>query len=879
MLFTDIEGSTALLSRMGDLYGDALSEQRRIMRAAISASSGREMGTEGDSFFVVFESAQQALGACIAAQRELIATEWPAGAALHVRMGVHTGEPSRHEDGYVGMDVNYAARIAATAHGGQVVMSSVTAQLFGAGLPSGVRLVDLGWHRLKDIDEPARIFQLAAPDLPVAFPPLKSLGRRTSLPVPATPLVGRDTELGDLNGILSRPTARLVTLTGPGGVGKTRVALALAASVDTDYQDGVFFVPLATVTDTEVMWKVIADAVGAKASTATGSAVSRHLAERSVLLVLDNLEQIADAPAVVAHLLAAARHATVVATSRRPLHLQGELEYSLPPLASPNGSTLEQVAASDAVTLFVQQAALVRRGFALTHANADDVAAICRRLDGLPLAIELAAARAKLLPPRALLSRLGESLDLVATDVNRPSRQQTMRATIAWSHDLLTSDVAMLFRRLGVFADGCDLDALTAVTLGPDAASDSGAALKAINDLVDVSLVTASETDEGDLRIGMLQTVREYARDQLALAGETESTNQRHAEYYANFAERVNAEVRGPTKRAWLDRVEVEHNNLRAALSWTLGGADNGNPVNDQQRSALGLRIVSALSWFWILHYAHAAEGRRWLELAIKQTPVEETGPALAGALRGLGWLFVMSGETERAKATLERHVILYRQLGDATELSYGLELLGVVHRQLGQLDLANRRIRESREIDKRNQFESRGVTDLVHLANIAMDRGDPDGAVTILNDAVGLAVRLEDTLWTSWTRAALAAALTRSGRPRDAIDLLCTLVDDVTSLGIQEMFADTLDNFAEAAAALGADLRAACLSGAANSHRERIGLPRPPPDDRHLELSLAPARQRVGRHAWEAEIAAGRKLTPAEALRLASQLSDSKIP
>ena len=420
LLFSDIEGSTALLGRLGDSYAEALSAQRTLLRAAFLAARGQELGTEGDSFFVVFESAGDAVRSCVAGQRALAGHDWPGGAAVRVRMGLHSGEPARHEDGYIGLDVHRAARIAAAAHGGQVVLSDTTRQLVQSRLPADVTLRDLGWHRLKDIEAPEHIYQLVAADLDERFPPLRSLGARTSLPLALTPLVGRDDDLSRLRTEIQQPGVRLVTLTGTGGVGKTRLALAAASSLGDAFPHGVYFVPLAAVRDAEVMWKTIAEDLDVGGDRPAAEAVTQHLSERQALLVLDNLEQLDGAPRVVTALLAAAPGLTVLATSRRPLHLQGEREQPVPPLEVPRAAGAAEAAACGAAQLFAQQAEMVLPGFALTEENAADVAAICQRLDGLPLAIELAASRVKLLGPRALLARLGHSLGLAAGDAGRP---------------------------------------------------------------------------------------------------------------------------------------------------------------------------------------------------------------------------------------------------------------------------------------------------------------------------------------------------------------------------------------------------------------------------------------------------------------------------
>ena len=392
LLFSDIEGSTALLTRLGaDLYAGTLSAQRVLLREAFGSHGGQELGTEGDSFYVVFAAAIDAVRSCLAAQRALSSYSWPGGASVRVRMGLHSGEPARHEDAYVGMDVHRAARIAATAHGGQVVLSEATRQLVQSQLPDEVSLLDLGWHRLKDIEEPERIFQLVAAGLDERFPALKSLGARTSLPLAPTPLVGRVADLEQLRATVLQPDVRLVTLTGTGGVGKTRLALAGASSLSEAFQHGVFFCAMAAVSETEAIWKAIAERLGVGEDRPAPDAVTDYLRTRRALLVLDNLEHLDGAAEVVATLLGAAPELVILATSRRPLHLQGEHEQPLGPLDVPRDPGVEAVTSSGAARLFIQQANMVKPGFAITSENAADIAAICRRLDGLPLAIELAA--------------------------------------------------------------------------------------------------------------------------------------------------------------------------------------------------------------------------------------------------------------------------------------------------------------------------------------------------------------------------------------------------------------------------------------------------------------------------------------------------------
>ena len=865
LLFSDIEGSTVLLGRLGEQYGKALSDQRALMRAAFSASRGRELGTEGDSFFVVFESAADAVGCCVAAQRALAGHGWPGGVAVRVRMGLHSGEPARHEDGYIGMDVHRAARIAAAAHGGQVVMSEATRLLAGSLLPAGVSVRDLGWHRLKDIEAPERICQLVVPGLPDRFPALKSLGAPTSLPVPPTPLVGRDGDLEQLRTVL-RSGVRLVTLTGTGGVGKTRLALAAAASLNEAFEHGVYFIALAAVRDAGVMWKTIADSLDAGGDGPAAGAVTGYLRERRALLVLDNLEQLEGAGQVVAELLAAAPGLVVLVTSRRPLHLQGEQERQVSPLEVPGEAGVAEVAACGAARLFAQQAAMVRPGFALTAGNAADIAAICRRLDGLPLAIELAASRVKLLAPGALLARLGDSLGLAAGDAGRPSRQQTLRGTIAWSYDLLTPDLAGVFRRAGVFAGGCDLDALAAVAMadhGPGAGADP---LEQAAGLLDVSLITVTDGADGEPRVGMLETIRQYALEQLGRAGDLDGTRRRHAEHYTAFAERAQEQLGGPEHLTALDRLEAEHDNLRAALAWSLevGAAEH---AGEGERAVIGLRLVQAMTTFWY-HHGHTTEGRQWLQQAIDATSEDAPGP-LARLEHWLGILLLQQGELDASVRALEHSLVIWRELGDREQQARELNSLGATHRYLGHLDTARTLLEESIEISREIGSDTRLAAALTNLGQVESVAGDLDRASQALREALELDDNHGDVFGVALDQQSLALVSLRAGRAEQARDLLSSSLDYVVSSGDIELLANTLELSACITADLGDHLRAARLAGAAEAIRQKAGMPIPQAEAAVLELFLAPARAIVSPQAWETELAVGCSLTQQQAVAL----------
>ena len=865
MLFSDIEGSTALLSRLGDRYGEALSDHRVLLRAAIRAWHGREMGTEGDSFFVVFESAADAVACALAAQRDLAGHDWPDGDAVRVRMGLHSGEPARHEDGYIGMDVHRAARIAAAAHGGQVVLSEPTRRLAAPRLPAGVSVRDLGFHRLKDIGEPERIYQLAGPGLREDFPPLKSLGTKASLPVPPTPLVGRDKDVARLRAVIAAPGVRLVTLTGTGGVGKTRLALAAAAALGSAFPHGVFFVALAPVRDAEVMWKTLAGSLDVNVEGQAADAVTRYLAGRGVLLVLDNLEQLDGAGGVVAALLAAAPDLVVLATSRRPLHVLGEHELPVPPLEIPPEAAVDEVAASGAVRLFVQQAGMVRPGFAVTEANAADVAAICRRLDGLPLAIELAASRIKLLAPRALLARLGHSLGLAAAEAGRPLRQQTLRNTVAWSYDLLAADTAQVFRQMSVFTGGFGLDALAAVAVA-DGGLGGRDPLQFAAELQDVSLITVAEGADGEPRLGMLETIRGYVLERLAQAGELDDTQRRHAEYYTAFAEQAREQMGGPAHLTALDRLEAEHDNLRAALGWSLGSGGAGR-AGDDARAVIGLRLVQAMTTFWYRH-GHAAEGRQWLERAIAATSDDAAAP-LARLEHGLGVLLQQLGELDAAVRVLEHSLAIWRKLGDREQQARELNSLGATHIYLGHLDTARTLIGESAEISREIGSDARLATALTNLGEVEVTAGNLDRARKALREALELDGKREDLFGVALDQQALAMVSLRAGRAEEAHDLLSSSLDYVIRSGDTEFLANSLELSACITAGLGGNLQAARLAGAADAIRHKAGMPRTQAGADVLEQLLAPARATAAPEEWDAELAAGRALTQQEAVTL----------
>jgi predicted ATPase len=680
--------------------------------------------------------------------------------------------------------------------------------------------------------------------------------------------------LATVHDILAGGDTRLLTLTGPGGSGKTRLALAAARQLDDMFNQGVYFVPLAAATDAAVAWQTLVGVVGAAGDGAPADLVAAQIADRPVLVVLDNLEQLAGAGELVHDLLTAAPRAVVIATSRRVLHLPGEYELPVPPLDLPPArASFAEIRTSGAVALFAMHAAMVKPGFTVTEDNEADVVAICERLDGLPLAIELAAARTKLLSPQSLRGRLDRSLGLSGGTAGRPDRHQTLRQTIGWSYDLLDDDLRRAFRALSVFVRGCDLDGLAAVALASGGLAGADP-LDVLASLVDLNLSTVREGPDGEPRAGMLVTIREFAAERLAEADEAEAVRRRHAEYYLDFAEQAAEQLSGSERLRWLDRLEAEHDNLRAALSWALSpdlspDVSPDRTGTDDDRASIGLRLVGPLTWFWYGH-GHAAEGRRWLERAVDQN-TEGTGRDYVRAVHGLGVLLIQQGEHEAAQRLLERALRLWRALDDPEQVARVLSSLGVVHRMVGELDVARPLLEESIAIARRIGAEERLTTGLSNLAVVEVDSGRNDHAIALLEECLEIDERNGDPSDVLIDKTNLVGGLAFGGRPEAALALLRSILDGIAALGDVELTATAVELAAVIAAALGAATSAARLAGAAESIRDKAEMPAPPPDIALLDRALGPVREVLGDAAWDRERDLGRTFDQAEALALAA--------
>ena len=909
-LFTDIEGSTQLWERFPQAMPTALARHDALLQHTMTSHGGYVFKTVGDAFCAAFATAPDGLRAALAAQRALFAEPWGDVGAIRVRMALHTGAVEERDGDYFGPPVNRVARLLSAGAGGQVLVSAVTRELVRAGLPEGCDLRDLGDHHLKDLGQPEHVYQLVAADLPADVPALKTLDTfPNNLPVELTSFIGREREMAETKKLLA--SARLLTLIGPGGTGKTRLATQLAADLLTTFPNGAWLVELAPLADPALLEQTVAAAFNLRERPGLSlhDMLLGYVRHKRLLLVLDNCEHLVEECARLADtLLRAGAQLKILASSREALGIAGETIYRVPALSlpAPNAATPETLRNSEAAQLFVERAMAAQPRFALTERNAAAVAQVCRRLDGIPLALELAAARVRVLSPEQIATRLDDRFRLL-TGGSRTAlpRQQTLRALIDWSYDLLTDEERSLLRRLSVFVGGWTLDAAEAVSGDPDA-------LDRLAQLVDKSLVQVEEDDSGEACYELLETIRQYARDRLLEAGEAEAARDAHLRYYQGLAEATAPKLMyipfQGAQEEWLDACEREKDNYRAAIEWGL----------DRHPDA-ALTLCVALAGFWqrrgyrreayslmkgVLDWAAGLPrreddaGRRrdteraralvaladiGINVVDTETCIEANREAvrlfrelgnqheLAFALAHLGTLHAIFGQVTLAEQPLEEAIVVARQSGNKVALGEALEVEAEFVLALrGQMEQAEANLEESVRL-ARESGSLWGITiSSLVLAELAARRGERDAAAARVQEAMPLLEPLRDRFLVSFMRSRCAHVERHIGCLDEALAIYRDTIVTFHEAGNRPAMAHELECFAFIARAQGDFPRAARLLGAAEALREGVGVPMTGMERIEYDREVAALREQMAPADVDAAWAAGRKMTMDEAIAYA---------
>ena len=903
-LFTDIEGSTAMLQRLGDAYAQVLADHHRLIRAALAAHDGQEIDTQGDAFFAVFSSPSACVAGAIEMQRALVSYFWPAGETVRVRMGIHSGEAAQTATGLVGLDVHRAARIASAAHGGQIVLSLTAAALLRDSLPPGTSLRDLGLHRLKDLGRPEQIFQLEADGLPAVFPPLRSLDNpklRNNLPAQVSSFIGREAELAEVRSLITG--SRLVTLTGGGGAGKTRLSLQAAAGLLDGSGDGVWFADLAPLQDADLVAVTVANVLGIPGDPGRPivDTLVESIGQRSLLVLLDNCEHVIDACAKLADvMLRNCPNMVLLATSREPLGIEGERIYRVPSMGMPaEGDEVTAIRNSEAVRLFTDRAAQQGVSLLWDEPTASVVGRICRRLDGIPLAIELGAARLRVMSVPELDARLDHRFSIL-TGGSRAAlpRHQTLLAMVEWSWELLNAAERQVLARLSVFAGGFDLDAAEAVTTGDDVPP--GEVVEHLGALIDKNLVQFDDTGGRPVRYRLLETVRQYAARQLdRQQPAAEDARRAHRDTYLTLAEAAAPELVGHEQVTWMDRLDLELDNLRAALAYSLKRAD----------PAPGIRLAAALRVFWKAR-GHATEGADALR-ALLQIPAAQEATVLrarglvtaaylleqmggyptaerycdealsiAAAVRDdylvadlidvRGYILLRRGQPGAAMPLIERGLGLARQLGEthltARLLAARAFALDLEYDRAGAARDAAESLQLYRQVGDRRQVG----TMLGNLGYVELSIGDIDVACGHLLESLDIARELNDHYGVVYETFNLGLADYLSGSLESAADLFMESLHLARRMQMKQSIAYALIGVAMTSRDPAGMDRSARLHGAAEQALTVLGETIEPLEGGLRDRDCQRLRSAMGAEAFEAGYAAGRALTYEQVLALA---------
>jgi predicted ATPase/class 3 adenylate cyclase len=908
-LFTDIEGSSRLWERCPDAMRLALIRHEDLLRSAIERHNGYVFKTVGDAFCAAFPTALDALNAAIAIHLTLLDEPWGETGPIQVRIGLHTGAAEERDNDYFGPTLNRVARLHGIGHGQQTLLSQATYELVQDSLPADLHPGDLGMHRLRDLATPEHVWHLTHPSLPQEFPPLKSLDYLpTNLPAQITSFIGREKEMEEIKTLMQK--TRLLTLTGSGGCGKTRLALQVAAEILEQYADGVWLVELAALSDPSLVAQTVAEGLRIREvpSEPITQTLLSYLKDKQMLLVLDNCEHLLDTTArLVDAVLKSCSQVSVLASSREALGVGGESAYRVPSLSVPDlkqTHTPRSLSDYDSVRLFLERAVPAKSDFAVTPHNAAAVASVCRRLDGIPLAIELAAVRVRAMPVEQIEARLDSRFRLLVGGLRTAlPRQQTLRALIDWSYDLLNPQEQRLLCRLSVFADGWTLEAAETVCSG--AGIEQWEALDLLTSLVDKSL-TVYEEREGKPRYRLLETVRQYGGDLLVESGENGEVWTRHRDYYLAFAEEAQAKLSGAEPAVWLQRLEEEHENLRAALAWSLSA--NG--------AVEGLRLCGALQQFWWTRQ-YLAEGRKWCERALGKAGSEPPTPERAQVLNGAAGLAYVQGDYAAARAYNEASLAIRREIGDTWGIAASLNNLGLVAFDLGDFAAARTAYEESlailREMGDRKSIaallnnlglvtagqgdytfswvcqeesltirretgDRTGISQsLMCLGMLAFGRGDYASARASQEESLAIQRDIGDKKMMAFSLTSLG--MVAASENRDFSSARANLAEGLMirkEIGNRRDIAYSLRAFAWLASKESNPGRATSLWGAEERVREEIGALLAPGEHEEYDRLVADVRLTLGEEAFSAARAAGYAMTLEEAVALALEGTDA---